>query len=167
MKCAMLAGLLVTGLSVSALADTDVFLNAVAFALTGNDTANVQAFDRANCVFMLNAKNIGGHLGGEVFHLNNVDIDRLTFQPWENVAGKWIEVALHGETTVYEYTGTYTIDPNNPVVTAEQQKVLQEMEKPESSSSFVIKIYSGERDRLMRAWKYIYSHGCKGKKSSF
>lgn len=72
----------------SALSQTNPFMNAVAFALTGSDGANVRVLDQANCVFMVNPKTEGGRVVGEVFHLNNVQVDRLSIQPWQNVVGR-------------------------------------------------------------------------------
>lgn len=67
MKRFTLAGLFMV-LSMPALADTDVFLNAVYFALTGSDnTKYLQIVDRPNCVFMINAKIKMGSLLGRCF----------------------------------------------------------------------------------------------------
>ena len=85
-------------------------LNAVAFALTGSDVTPVQVIDQANCVFMVNPKTENGRLVGEVFHLNNVPTDRISIQPWKNVAGPWVQVELRGASTIYEYTGAYNAD---------------------------------------------------------
>jgi hypothetical protein len=65
-------------------ADQDVLLTAVSFALTGYDTAHVEVIDRVNCVFMINGKRLNGRLVGEVFHLNNIDVDRLAIEDWKN-----------------------------------------------------------------------------------
>ncbi len=97
-------------------AQSPAFMNAVAFALTGSDGSAVRVVDQANCVFMINAKTEGGRVVGEVFHLNNVQTDRLSIQPWQNIAGRWVEVALRGSSTVYEYTGAYQIDSSNSVM---------------------------------------------------
>jgi len=109
------------------LAESNAFMNAVAFALTGSDTAPVRVVDQANCVFMVNPKTENGRLVGEVFHLNNVQIDRIAIQPWENIAGRWIQVELRGASTVYEYTGAYNIDTTNPVMTREQQETIRDI----------------------------------------
>ena len=81
--------LLVSGVAHS---ETNVFMRAVGFALSGSDDAQPNAIDRANCVFAY--KN-------DVFHLNNVHTDRINIQGWENKLGdKWINVELtaYGET---------------------------------------------------------------------
>jgi len=84
-----------------------------------------QVVDQANCIFMVNPKTENGRLVGEVFHLNNVQIDRISIQPWENISGRWIQVELRGASTVYEYTGAYNIDTTNPVMTREQQETIR------------------------------------------
>jgi hypothetical protein len=149
------------------LGQSNTFLNAVAFALTGGDATPVRVVDQANCVFMVNPKTENGRIVGEVFHLNNVQTDRMSVQPWENVAGRWVQVELRGSSTVYEYTGTYNVDATNPVVTREQQELLQSLVRPRQSASFTLKLYTTETDRVVRAWHYIYSNGCKGSRSAF
>jgi hypothetical protein len=136
-------------------ADQDVLLTAVSFALTGYDTAHVEVVDRSDCIFVINGKRINGHLVGEVFHLNNVDVDRITIEDWHNAFSTWIEVHLRGESTIYEYTGDYENDK------------LKQIFQPRQSSSWLLKIYSNEKDRLIRAWQYVYANGCTGKKSPF
>jgi len=151
----------------SALAQSNTFQNAVAFALTGSDATPVRVVDQANCVFMVNPKTENGRVVGEVFHLNNVQTDRISIQPWENVAARWVQVELRGSSTVYEYTGAYNVDATNPVVTPEQQEKLQSLVQPRQSASFTLKLYTTETDRMVRAWHYIYSNGCKGSRSAF
>jgi hypothetical protein len=143
------------------------FLNAVAFALTGSDATPVRVVDQANCVFMVNPKTENGRIVGEVFHLNNIQTDRISIQPWENVLGRWVQVELRGSSTIYEYTGAYNTDATNPLVTPEQQEKLQSLVQPRQSASFTLKLDATETDRVVRAWRYIYSNGCKGSRSSF
>lgn len=151
----------------SAFAETNPFMNAVAFALTGSDGSPVRVVDQANCVFMINAKNEGGHFTGEVFHLNNVQVDRISIQPWHNIAGPWVQVELRGAATVYEFTGSYNVDTTNPVMSREQQEQLQGLVRPRRSNSFTLKLYTTESDRVVRAYQYIYQNGCKGSRSAF
>jgi hypothetical protein len=77
-------------------AQPNAVMNAIAFALTGSDAAALRVVDQANCVFMVNPKTENGRLVGEVFYLNNVQIDRISIQPWENIVGRWIQVELRG-----------------------------------------------------------------------
>jgi hypothetical protein len=151
----------------SAFGQSPAFMNAVAFALTGSDAAPVQVIDRANCIFMINSKIEDGRAVGEIFHLNNVQTDRISIQPWQNVAGRWVEVSLRGASTIYEYTGAYQIDTTNSAMPRDTQEKLQGISRPRRSDSFTIKLYTTETDRVIRAWRSIYANGCKGSKSAF
>ena len=114
--------------------ESDVFMRAVGFALSGSDYAEVKAIDRANCVFAYQT---------DVFYLNNVQVDRISIQDWEIKPGmKLINVGLHGDDVVVEHT---TFD----------------------RKEYELRLLMGEVDRVKRAWEYIYSHGCVGKKSPF
>ncbi len=106
---------------------------------------------------MVNPKTENGRLVGEVFHLNNVQIDRVSIVPWQNIGGRWIQVELRGASTIYEYTGAYDSD-----------KPYQGLNRPRRSASLTLKLQkTTELDRVVRAWRYIYSNGCKGAKSAF
>src|ERR1700738_410534 len=79
--------------------ETDVFLRAVGFALTGSDDAEPKAIDRAKCVFAIKNK---------TYRLNNVHTDRVTFQGWHRKTNwgveQWVAVGLHGDDVVVEET---------------------------------------------------------------
>ena len=119
-KTSVVAGGTAVGTTHPVLAQPSAFLNAVAFALTGSDAASMRAVDQANCVSMVNPKTENGRLVGEVFHLNNVQIDRISIQPWRNIAGRWIQVELRGGSTIYEYTGAISQSMNWPGPFAER-----------------------------------------------
>jgi hypothetical protein len=123
--------------------ETDVFMRAVGFALTGRDDAEPKAIDRANCVFAYQ---------DDVFYLNNVQTDRIQIQ--ENQFG--INVVLHGDDIVVEH-GVVSTDPNG-----QSAKMHRENRK-----EYHLILKTDELDRMKRAWRYIYSHGCVGKKSPF
>ena len=90
----LVVGLLL--MSGAAYSETDVFMHAVGFALSGSDYAEVKAIDRANCVFAYQT---------DVFYLNNVQVDRISIQDWEIKPGmKLINVGLHGDDVVVEHT---------------------------------------------------------------
>src|SRR5262249_13836436 len=55
--------------------EADVFMRAVGFAFTGGDDWEPKVVDRANCVF---------EYQDDVFYLNNVQVDRISIQGWEN-----------------------------------------------------------------------------------
>ena len=138
----LLVGLLL--MSGAAYSETDVFMRAVGFALSGSDYAEVKAIDRANCVFAYQT---------DVFYLNNVQVDRISSQDWEIKPGmKLINVGLHGDDVVV----AHTTEP----ITDENVKLFGRKE-------YELRLLMGEVDRVKRAWEYIYSHGCVGKKSPF
>ena len=73
----MLASILAS--SVAAHAETDAFMRTVGFALTGSDDAAPKVIgNRAKCVFAIN---------NDIFHLNNVHIDRLAIQRMATATG--------------------------------------------------------------------------------
>jgi hypothetical protein len=143
-------------------ADQNPFQKAVSFALTGVDDAPVITESQADCVFRVEGRITSGDdetKSIEVYHLNNVDPGRIVIQQMVQTVGpirnEYIEIRLYGEDTVYEDRAIYHW--NNP----------QRTVGPEKSSQQTLGIYTKEYDRMVRAWKYIYSHGCRGAKSSF
>ena len=149
-------------------AQSDVFLQAVGFALTGSDNAKVRQINRTNCVFGITGKN------PEVFHLNNVHVDRIVVQSWTRRQPwgeeKYVTVELHGDKTVYEQT-TKGIDENSgsPQVREMFKQWNPDFFKPQHtvSNEQTLTLMTGEADRVTRAWQYIYSNGCTGQKSPF
>src|SRR5215472_1289497 len=92
---ALLVGLLlISGVAHSE--TDDVFMRAVGFALTGRDDVEPKAIDRANCVFAVSED--------DLFHLNNVQIDRISIQAWDKFGMKWTNVGLHCDDVVVEHT---------------------------------------------------------------
>lgn len=141
-------------------AQSAALMNAVAFALTGNDASPVHVIDQANCVFMIRPESVDGKVVGEIFHLNNVQTDRITIQPFHNAIDQWLRVELRGASTVYEYTGNHPewfADPLYRMSTG----------RPREASSYTLTLSTTEYDRMVRAYQYIYQHGCKGSKSLF
>jgi hypothetical protein len=144
-------------------AETDVFMRAVGFALTGSDEAEPKAIDRAKCVFAV--KN-------DIFHLNNIHNDRLKIQGWEKkqVWGleQWVTVSLHGDQVVMEETVEGMKDDGSPLM-----RQLREMNAENFKSHHYsykehdIHLDTSDQDRVKRAWEYVYGHGCVGKQSPF
>jgi hypothetical protein len=123
--------------------ETDVFIRAVGFALTGMDDAETKVIDRANCVFAYQ---------DDVFYLNNVHTDRIQIQDLGGV----INVVLHGDDIVVDH-GVVLTDPTDQ--SAKTHRV--------NRKEYRLILKTDELDRMKRAWRYIYSHGCVGKKSPF
>lgn len=144
-------------------AETDVFMRAIGFALTGSDDAEPKAIDRANCVFGLKK---------DVFHLNNVHTDRIFIQGWKQTTNfaeiRWVTVSLHGDDVVYETTSEPMKDDGS-VLMQQMKEASPEAFKPHhyTYKEHELKLYTSDQDRVTRAWNYIYSHGCVGKKSPF
>jgi hypothetical protein len=156
---ALVVGLLL--ISGAANSETDVFMRAVGFALTGSDDAEPQAIDRTNCVFAY--KN-------DVFHLNNVQTDRVKIQGRQNKLGdQWINVDLHGDDVVVEHTTEPMSDELAKMFGQQWQQTHPEafQSHRENRKEYELRLTTGDLDRVTRAWQYIYSHGCIGKKSAF
>jgi hypothetical protein len=70
----------------------DTMIAAVSFVLTGTDTSDIVAVDRPNCVFDLQLRRDpatveffpNGNLA-ERFHMDNIDLSRVTIQGFHNV----------------------------------------------------------------------------------
>jgi hypothetical protein len=139
----------------------DVLLRAINFALTG--TADKYAFDDTGTCTV--------HRGEEFFYLDHVDASRITFEKKSkeelpslgtNQVGmevrEWIEVTLHGEEVVYE---------NRIPSYRENGRGERFNDPPIRKADITLKLETKEADRLIRAWKYVYTHGCKSSSSSF
>jgi uncharacterized protein len=144
--------------------EIDVFLRAVGFALTGSDDADPKVIgDRTNCVFAIEDK---------VYRLNNVHTDRITIQGWQRKWNwgleQWIGVDLHGDDVVFEETRQGARDDGS-----EFMRKLH-MEQPNwfeshhyTSKETELHLTTTDQDRVKRAWDYVYTHGCTGKRSPF
>jgi hypothetical protein len=128
-------------------------MRAVGFALTGSDDAQPKAIDRAKCVFAI---------GDNIYRLNNVHTDRLKFQGWQQRMGaylmQWITVELHGDDIVFEQTTKPLFDDVSNYTRVPHHYTYKQTE---------LHLDTGDQDRVMRAWQYLYSHGCIGKQSPF
>jgi hypothetical protein len=143
-------------------AETDLLMRAVGFALTGSDDADPKVIDnRASCVFAI--KN-------ELFRLNNVYTDRIKIQGWQKqrlgILEQGVTVELHGDDIVFEET----VEPPKD----DGSELMRQM-RVESPSMFEPHHYTytrhelflstNDQDGVKRAWQYVYSHGCTGKRA--
>jgi hypothetical protein len=154
---------------VAARGETDVFMRAVGFALTGSDDAAPKAIDRGNCVFAI--KN-------DIYRLNNVQVDRLNIRGWTCkkggvcVAEHKVTVELHGDDIVFEET-TEPLRDDGYGLTKDFMKDLRvanpDLFRPHHNTykEHELTFYIEDQERVTRAWTYIYSHGCTGKQSPF
>jgi hypothetical protein len=152
----------------------DTLLQAVAFALTGSDDAKVRVINRAQCVFGIDHKKAPGGISAEVFHLNNIQVERLAIQGWLQKTNRGetrtVTVDLHGDSVVYEQTREGGDTEGVP------SAILDNIRKsgPEWFTRHVIPsneqqltLSTSETERVNRAWQYIYANGCVAKKSPF
>lgn len=138
----------------TAQAADEVLLKAVSFALTGTDDGHVTVVDRNQCVFRVDEAHVS-----ETYHLNSVDPKRLTFEHFKSTSqygdiSYFVDVSIFGEGTVYEILGHFEDTSGAPPMQG-------------ATASHQLRLPTREYERVVRAWKYIYSHGCKGRASSF
>jgi hypothetical protein len=147
--------------------ETDVFMRAVGFALTGSDDADVKAIDRANCVFAYKNKD-----KNDVVRLNNVHVDRIKIQSWTSTnpynPPRYVTVQLHGDDVVFEETTEPTKDDGSEFSRMMREAAPQAFQSHHNTyKEHELMLETDDQDRVTRAWQYIYSHGCIGKKSPF
>jgi hypothetical protein len=132
-------------------------LKAISFALTGSDASTFEFSDSSQCIVHRMVSSAHGH-GEETYYLNRVDPARTAFTQYTQkypeyaMSQSFSTVELHGEGTVYEYhwiTDRPAFD--DTFRTADHE----------------ITVYTSEHSRLLRAWKYLYSHGCQAAHSSY
>jgi hypothetical protein len=142
-------------------AETDLLMRAVGFALTGSNDADVKVIgDRAGCVFAI--KN-------QVFRLNNVYADRIKIQAsqrqWLGVLEQRVAVELHGDEIVCEETVEPPKDDGSELL-REMRAKSPSMFEPHhyTYTGYEFFLSTNDHDGVKRAWQYIYSHGCAGKR---
>jgi hypothetical protein len=148
-------------------AQTDVFMRAVSYALTGTDNGEATAVDRRKCVF---------DVFGDVFHLNNVHMDRIEIQRWKQTRlaasstfpNEFVTVTIHGDETVFETTTPGAEDDGSEAARI-GRRIRPDLYRPShiSSKERTLRLPTADIARVVRAWRYIYDHGCVGKKSPF
>jgi hypothetical protein len=115
----------------------DALIQAVSFAITGSDGRQVDVVDKKNCVF---------RMGVRTYFLNNVLTNTITFQPYTRQIGNYTRVGVHGKSKIME-------------------EVYQGVAQPVTDLDLMVE--SPDNARIVRAWQYIYAHGCTGKTSPF
>ena len=142
-------------------AEPDEFMHMVGFALTASDNADTTVIgDRANCVFA--TKN-------ELFRLNNVYTDRINFRTFQPRAGDpttWITVTLHGDDIVFEQTLEPPKDDGSETM-RQMRAQYPDIFKPRhyTYTEYELHLTTKDQDEVKRAWQYVYSHGCSGKRN--
>jgi len=129
-------------------AETDEFMRAVGFALTGSDKADLKVIDRASCVFGIN---------NALFRLNNVYTDRIKIQGRQRQWFGPLEQSV-------------TVEPPKD----DGSDLMREM-RAASPEIFKLHRYTytrhelylstNDQDGVKTAWQYVYGHGCNGKRA--
>jgi hypothetical protein len=139
----------------------DMLMRAVEFALTGTDNADLKVVDRAGCVFGIKNK---------LFHLNNVYTDSIKIQGRQRksvgVLEQWVMVTLVGDDIVFEETVEPPMDDGSEVM-RQMRAQSPRMFEPHHYSYIQHELHlaTNDQDRVKTAWRYVYSHGCTGKRS--
>ena len=148
----VLASILASG--ITARAETDVFIRAVGFALTGSDNADPKVIgDRTKCVFAIN---------NDIFHLNNVQTDRIAIQGWQRQQGseQWVTFELHGEDVVFEETTEPLKDDGSATIRQLRAATPDAFTSHHNTyKEHELHLTTSNQDRVKVAWQYIYSHG--------
>lgn len=140
-----------------ATAEDPTLIRAISFALTGSDGSNFEFSDVAQCTVHRTVSNAHGH-GEEIYYLNSIDPSRSVFTQYTQkypeyaMSQSYSSVELHGEGTIYEFHWV-----------TDRPAFDDTMKTPDHE----LTIYTSEHSRLIRSWKYIFSHGCKAAHSSY
>jgi hypothetical protein len=133
----------------------DQFRDALAYLLTVENLSELRVVDRAQCVVEVRDKMLAGPDVVTVLHLNNVDLAQSEISVSKE-AGPTVKITLRGA-GVAEYPERAAFEGDGIVIPAEPAS---------SSSTHTITLYTNEYGRVLRAWGYIYSYGCKGLRSA-
>jgi hypothetical protein len=143
-------------------AETDEFMRALGFALTGSDKADLKVIgDRASCVFAI--KN-------ELFRLNNVYTDRIKIQGRQRQSfgapEQWVTVTLQGDDIVFEETVDPPKDDGSELM-REMRAASPEIFKSHRYTYTRHELYlsTNDQDGVKTTWQYVYGHGCNGKRA--
>jgi hypothetical protein len=125
----------------------------LAYLLTGSELAKVRIVDRAKCIVELRSRAWPEAPDlVSIVHLNNVDLDQSGIQVTSDVPKNRVDITLRGESVV-DYLA-------RPAFKLGQHEFP---DKPaHSASEDVITLYTDESARILRAWDYVFSHGCTG-----
>ena len=134
--------------------DDATLLKAINFALTGGDRTTYVFESREQCTVTSSHPSAQeGVQAVETYYLNNVDVSRIEFLKMHSKSQfeteDFIRVQLRGESVVRVTTFAPTTTP-----------ALQ-------WTAVSLDLHTDEYQRVIRAWRYIYAHGCKSAKSSF
>jgi len=137
-------------------APDSLFLESIAYLLTGDDLGSVRVVNGAQCIVEVrhrvwpDAPELVS-----VVHLNNVDRNLSSIRAFQDVPRNRVDITLRGK-TVIDYLA-------RPAYAHGSQKIpaIPTHSAPEAT----ITLYTDDVSRVQNAWDYIYSHGCKGSDS--
>ena len=142
-------------------AESDVFMRAVGFALTGTDDVHIKVIDRTSCVFAIN---------NDLFRLNNVYADRIKIRrlqrQWLGVLEQRVTVELHGDDIIFEETVEPPKDDGSEL-TRQMRVQSSSMFEPHhySYTQHELRLRTNDEDRVKAAWEYVYGNGCTSKRA--
>ena len=105
----------------------------------------------------------------QTFKLNNIDPARIVIEPFTTTfkdgrtPDYFVDISVFGEGVVWELNGPDKHKYVHLDGTIEYFNTLPHYE----ANTHQIRLGTREYERVVRAWKYIYAHGCAGRKSSF
>ena len=142
----------------SVCAETGELMDAARLALTGSRDVDTKMIgDPAECVFGIKK---------DLFRLNNVYTDLIKIEARQGLLEQWVSVTLHGGGVVFETTVEGAQDDGSELM--RQMRVQSpEMFRPHHYTHTQYELYLATKDLegVKRAWQYVYSHGCIGKRS--
>lgn len=154
-------------------ADEAIFLKAVNYFFTGDELRGVGVVDRANCIFEVKDNStVNNSLDKTlkyIIRLNNVDRARskISHVLDQSYGYHSVQVVLRGEGVAeLPAAPAHMVPVFSPFAPAEPDALVPEREAS-VRSEYTFSVSTDEFDRVVRAWNYIYSHGCKEQKSSF
>lgn len=142
---------------------TDTLLKAINFALLGNDDRRYVWKSREQCIVMMPPmESVQSATDFDTFYLNHIDVSRMRVESYDVKFNDHIEhrvkVELHGEDVILE---------QRMQVPANYGPVPPAYSGTRSTAEYTYTRETTEYERMVRAWKYIYSHGCHSAKASF
>jgi hypothetical protein len=141
----------------ASLAESDVLLQAVSFAITGSDASKVVAINQRQCIFKVN---------NYTYYFDRIYTDRITFQ---NIKKDRVWIEIHGKANVIDLWDPPAAKDDGSAKMRELKTFSPEVFQPtaQSFADYTVEVWTTELERLKRAWEYIYANGCTGITSPF
>ncbi len=148
-------------------AKADAVAEAVAYALTGTDNTNNMNFDKSTCTAVVRERTNFGHKV-LTYHLNQVFVDRL--EVGQVPQHTWYVSTLRSDQVIFEQIDVIDQSEMDPKFTEMWKRLggslAQKPDAPISATDRDVLVVD-DPQRTLRAWNYIFSHGCTGRRSAF